>query len=239
MAPQAAPQEEAAEPSGDQEGGDESAPQPQGGTSHSATGGYEREIARLSLLQAYDIEHAVTPAGSKLSDMELDASVFPTTIAQFGSSLGYNPDSERITFANVYLALRPPWAKPSPLYMGRAVAGPFLEISYNFVGGNNAAQTFSARAYYELFDRLGIFYAPLYDIAGGKLLSAEYGVRIKSECNCWALDLGISDTTNPNELQFQFQVTLGGLGSVGQSPFGSNPFRNYYGGSSGVIPRLN
>ncbi|MFI5352592.1 MAG: LPS-assembly protein LptD [Candidatus Binatales bacterium] len=207
--------------------------------SGNGNGEWVREVGNLSLLQAYDLTHTITSAGSHMSDLDLGATLFPTSIASFGSGVGYNPQSERITGANVNLTLRPPWvATQQSLYMGRAATGPFLEIAYNFVGGNAASQAFSARVYYELFDRIGVYYAPLYDIAGGKLLSAEYGLRIKSKCNCWALDFGVSDTTNPNELGYQFELTLGGLGSIGQNPFGRNPFRNYYGGTSSVLPSV-
>jgi len=33
-------------------------------------------------------------------------------------------------------------------------------------------------------NRVGLFFAPSYDIANSKMLSTEYGVRIKSPCNC-------------------------------------------------------
>jgi hypothetical protein len=70
------------------------------------------------------------------------------------------------------------------------------------------------------------------------MLSTEYGVRLKSPCDCWAADLGITDSTNPNEVQVQFQLTLGGLGSVGRSPFGRNPFQTQglVGAPTGVLP---
>jgi hypothetical protein len=73
--------------------------------------------------------------------------------------------------------------------------------------------------------RLGVYFAPSYDMSASRLLSAEYGIRIKSPCDCWSVDFGIVDAVNPNELSYQFQVTLGGLGSVGQMPFGRNPFQ--------------
>ncbi len=204
-----------------------------------ANGDLVREVASVSLLQAYDLSQQVGPDGSHGSDLDLNASLFPTSLASFGSAVGYNPQSGKITAANVNLTARPPWGtSQSPLYMGRAAEGPFLQVMYNFVNGTAPSNTFEARAYYELFDRIGAFYAPLYDIQAGKMLSAEYGLRLKSTCNCWAVDLGVTQTTNPNELQFQFELTLGGLGTLGENPFGRNPFRNYYGGSSGVLPTL-
>ena len=221
-----------------QEGGDHDAGDQDDEDSSGFGGSGEavREVASVSLLQAYDLSHQVTTQGSHMSDLDLDASLFPTSLASFGSGVGYNPQSGKITAANVNLTARPPWAAQPSLYMGRAAEGPFLQIMYNFVNGTAPSHTFEARVYYELFDRIGAYYDPLYDIAAGKMLSAEYGLRLKSTCNCWALDFGITNTTNPNELQFQFELTLGGLGSFGQNPFGRNPFHNYYGGSSGILP---
>jgi hypothetical protein len=90
-----------------------------------------------------------------------------------------------------------------------------------------------------VFDRLGVYIAPSYDLAAKQLLSTEYGVRLKSPCDCWAADLGITDSFNPNEVQIQFQLTLGGLGSVGKSPFGRNPFQTQglVGAPTGVLPK--
>jgi hypothetical protein len=95
------------------------------------------------------------------------------------------------------------------------------------------------RAYSDVFDRLGVYFAPSYDVAAGRLLSSEYGVRLKSPCNCWAADFGLISSYNPNEVQFQFQLTLGGLGSFGQSPFGRNPFQEMglAGSPTGVLAR--
>ena len=131
--------------------------------------------------------------------------------------------------------------------MGKALQGAFLELSYNYANRNatvfratrrNASEFVSARAYTDLFDRLGVYIAPSYDVAAAQLLSIEYGVRLKSPCDCWAADLGITDSTNPNEVQVQFQLTFGGLGSVGRSPFGRNPFQTQglVGAPTGVLP---
>jgi hypothetical protein len=79
---------------------------------------------------------------------------------------------------------------------------------------------------------MGLYFAPSYDLVRDKLISAEYGIRLKSPCDCWAFDIGITKTINPSETQYQFQLTLGGLGSVGQSPFSRNPFQQ----RTGVLP---
>jgi hypothetical protein len=43
-------------------------------------------------------------------------------------------------------------------------------------------------------------------------------VRLISRCNCWVLQAGVSDKTNPDERLFRVQFTLFGLGSLGRTP---------------------
>jgi hypothetical protein len=44
----------------------------------------------------------------------------------------------------------------------------------------------------------------------------------------------VTNSTNPSETAVQFLVTLGGVGSVGQNPFGRGPFQH----ATSVIPGL-
>ena len=208
----------------------------------SVNGGSIEQLLNVSLLQAYETDHAVAIGGSRFSDLQLTATLFPTNIWSMGGQVGYSPQESNIAYASMFLNFQPWWLNNRPkLYMGRAEAGSFLQFSYNYIGpgpqarpGINAnySQFAVLRAYYELFDRLGLYYAPAYDFAHREFLSQEYGFRIKSPCDCWAFDMGISKTINPVETQFQFQLTLGGIGSIGQSPFGRNPFQI----NTGVLP---
>jgi hypothetical protein len=200
------------------------------------------ELLRLTVMQGYDTAHAVAKGSSRFSDLDLGATAFPTRIWSMGGQLGYSPQASAIHYASAFLNFQPWWLNNAPrMYMGKETTGSFLQLSYNYIGpgptsqpGVNATynQFLTLRTYYELFDRMGAFFAPSYDFADHRLLSAEYGLRIKSPCDCWSFDMGITKTTNPSETQFQFQVTLGGLGSIGQSPFGRNPFQMH----TGVLP---
>jgi LPS-assembly protein len=194
------------------------------------------ELVRLKIEQAYDTSHAIAPDGSGMSDVETSIQLLPTKIATFGAQMDYDPrQRQQINYTSIYFDFQPPWMNNTPkVYMGRASTGSYIQISYNYVGThatvlspteNNASELVMLRAYYDLFDRLGVYFAPEYDVASGQMLAAEYGIRIKSPCDCWAVDFGISDTINPNEVGFQVQATLGGLGSFGQMPFGRNPFQ--------------
>ena len=208
--------------------------------------GMARELAEFQVLQAYDTAHAVAQGGSRWSDLQASAIVLATNWLSMGSQLGYDPRDTSITYSSIYFTMQPPWAlyTPPSLYMGRALSGSFLQLSYNYIEpGPTAAQPnvnssfyefVTLRAYYDLIDRVGLFFAPSYDLANSKMLSTEYGVRIKSPCNCWAVDVGVTNSINPSETQVQFMVTLGGVGSVGQNPFGRSPFQH----ATSVLPGL-
>jgi len=194
------------------------------------------EILRLSLMQAYDVTHAVAQGSSRLSDLDLIGTAFPNNTLAMGGQLTYSPQVATIHYATSYVSFQPWWTRKSKISTGS-----YLQLSYVYVGpgptskpGVNAAfsQFMTARAYYELFNRMAVLVAPSYDFATHRLLSAEYGLRIKPQCDCWAFDMGITNTINPSETQFQFQVTLGGIGSIGRTPFNRLPFRSHI----GVLP---
>jgi hypothetical protein len=200
-------------------------------------------------MQAYDVSHDLGPFGDRISDFQSNLTVFPTSFAALGSQVDYNPRNHAgVTFANVYLTLQPPWSQVSKLYTGKELQGSFVQLSYNYVNPQTAvlptttpnnSQFATIRAYSDVWDMLGVYIAPSYNFSTNQLQYAEYGARLKSSCDCWSADMGLTDSFNPNEVQVQFQLTLGGLGSIGQSPFGRNPFQNYglAGNPLGVLPR--
>lgn len=74
-----------------------------------------------------------------------------------------------------------------------------------------------------LLDRVGFMYAMRFDIRRGRFFENHFGLRLLSSCDCWSLDLGFTDKSNPNELEFLAQLRLVGLGSFGTgSRFGSS-----------------
>jgi lipopolysaccharide assembly outer membrane protein LptD (OstA) len=229
---------------------------PSGATTYNRNGDQIQELAQLTVQQAYDTSHAIAQNGSQISDIEGLLTLYPTKIASLGGQLDYNPSSgsapntrSGVSLASVSLNFQPPWSEtPSKLFMGRAVAGSFLQAAYSYVSPNNSvqksttkngSQQLTMRAYSDVLPELGVYLAPSYDFASSQLLEAEYGARIKSSCDCWAADFGVTQSYNPNEVQFQFQLTLGGIGSVGQSPFGRNPFQQMglAGQPTGVLPK--
>src|SRR5258708_27639804 len=76
---------------------------------------HSRELAQLTVQQAYDISHEVALDGSKVSDLEAILNVYPTSIPSLSSQIDYNPRSHAgITYANVYTAYQPPLSNPTP-----------------------------------------------------------------------------------------------------------------------------
>ncbi len=207
------------------------------------------QMGSLTIQQAYDIGHPVSD-GSDMSDVEALLRIYLTQVAAFSAQVDYSPRSHAgVTLADAAVSYQPPWStgKGSNMYMGKALQGSFFELAYNYANrddtvipplGRNAAEFISGIAYTELFDFMGVYFAPSYDIASNQMLLTEYGLRLKSPCDCWAADFGITNSYNPNEVQLQFQLTLGGLGSYGQSPFGRNPFQQLglVGSPTGVLP---
>jgi lipopolysaccharide assembly outer membrane protein LptD (OstA) len=211
-------------------------------------GQHSQEIGSLTVQQAYDIGHTVAN-GSNMSDVEALLHIYATRVATFTSQVDFSPRSHAgVTLADATVSYQPPWAtQGSNLYMGKALQGSFFSLGYNYANrrdtvipgtNKNAAEFISGQMYTQVFDRMGVYFAPSYNIAQNQILDMQYGVRLKSPCDCWAADIGINDSFNPNEVQLQFQLTLGGLGSFGRSPFGTNPFQQQglVGSPTGVLP---
>jgi LPS-assembly protein len=57
---------------------------------------------------------------------------------------------------------------------------------------------------------------------GPHFFERDYLFRFISRCNCWYVEAGVADKTNPDERLFRFQITLLGLGSFGRTPTGGN-----------------
>jgi LPS-assembly protein len=225
----------------DQDSGSPSLLQPR--SYHNGSSAFE--LLQVTLLQAYDVNHAIAKGASRFADFDGSVSLFPLNVVSLNGQLGYSPLTNGIRNASFNVNFQPWWTNnKASLYMGKEEVGSFLQVGYDYIAPGpttplpgqsaNLSQFLIARAYYDLFQRMGVYFAPTYDLVTRQMISAEYGIRIKSPCDCWSFDTGITQTINPNETQYQFQLTLGGLGSIGQNPFGRNPFQTRI----GVLPNV-
>jgi len=108
--------------------------------------------------------------------------------------------------------------------VNRSAPAPAVQSSlFNSAGVNELDGSF----YLRLGDYLGFTFLSRYDLStttvgtttlGPHFLERDYLVRLISRCNCWVLQAGVSDKTNPDERLFRVQFTLFGLGSLGRTP---------------------
>jgi hypothetical protein len=173
----------------------------------------------------------VSNDGSHLSDVALQGQLFPTSILSAGSTLDWSPRPKQgLDAFNFSLAFQPPGQTAPSVYTGRAVQGSFVSLSYTYAAPNatllntsktvNSLSTASLQTYLSLFNRAGVFFAPVYDFGTSRMLSTVFGIRLKSSCDCWFADFAVNNTS------YIFQLTLSGRGSLGTgSPFGNNPFQ--------------
>jgi hypothetical protein len=213
------------------------------GPAFNTANGYTEEILRINVQQAYDTRYAIAPDNSHMSDIEFNGSLFPNRIISGLTQIDWSPRSQqRLDGASFGLQFQPPGQTLPNIYTGRESIGSYLQLAYTYAAANavlqppssseNGISMVNMRAYTDLSSYLGAYFAPVYDLDAHRLLTDIIGVRLKSQCNCWFVDLGFSQTYNPNDTSVSFQVTLGGLGSIGQAPFGLNPFQ-----AAGFLPQ--
>jgi len=188
-------------------------------------GGDVFEVARLELMQSYDFLSDVPRARSEgdrgaLSDIDVGLRVNPSENATIRFLSTYDPNNISLTSASIGLFLRQP---ERPLAAGekkRLYVRSSLAIDYRFIANNAVPDTsvveqIDTSLVLRVTDHIGLRHAARYNIGDNKLLSNFFGVRLLSKCDCWSLDFGVSDKSNPNEIQVQAQVSLVGLGSAG------------------------
>lgn len=213
------------------------------GPSFSTASGFTEEVLRLSVQQAYDTSNAIAPDGSRLSDVAVSGTVFPNRVISGVTSVDWSPRAqERLDSASFGVQFQPPGQKLPSVYSGKESIGNYVQVSYAYAAPNavlqspssstNAISMATLRAYLNVGDYMGLYFAPDYDLAASRLLTDVIGVRLKSACDCWFIDVGFDQTYNPNNTSVMLQVTLGGLGSIGEAPFGLNPFQ-----SAGLLPQ--
>jgi lipopolysaccharide assembly outer membrane protein LptD (OstA) len=209
-----------------------------------ANGNLTAELLRLNVEQIYDTSHALAPNGTHLSDLTMQATVFPTALFSGSATVDWSSrvsslaGLDAITFS---MAMQPPGQSLPDIYTGRSLQGSFVQLAYTYAAptavllsatnptnqanATNSLSTVSLQSYVGLFHYFGMFFEPQYDFSTRQLLSTILGFRLKSRCDCWIVDFALDDTYYPAETAYTFQITLGGLGSYGGSPFGYNPFQ--------------
>ncbi len=208
-----------------------------GGTSTPAP----RELLRASILHGYDISRTLV-GSSHESDVDIGLRLTPVDYLGISYNTTVNLGDASVRGTTVGGVLREPWwSAPA----GRNYQSPStLGLSYHFVEkgvnrdlqpgaesllfSNDAGQDeLDGSIYLRLGDYLGLAFLSRYSLGttgtgesatGPHFQERDYLLRLISRCNCWVIEAGVADKTNPDERLFRIQFTLVGLGTFGRPP---------------------
>ncbi|MCX8073240.1 MAG: LPS assembly protein LptD [Candidatus Binatia bacterium] len=194
-----------------------SAPSDSGSSEKTTT---TRELARFSLLQAYDLDRVIPPltqrlGESHLSDVDLQGRINPSRFFSFRFAGTFDPQAVEFSSTQVGVFAEDPREVDSAA--GRRLATrTSAGIAYRLLA-NNVLQQIDGNFVVRLTDWAGVTYATRYNVPAGRFLENYFGLRFVSLCDCWSVDIAMSNRTNPNETEARLQVTLIGLSSVRQA----------------------
>jgi lipopolysaccharide assembly outer membrane protein LptD (OstA) len=92
-----------------------------------------------------------------------------------------------------------------------------IALGYRFVA-NSAVEDINASLLFRLTKRFYAAYETRYDVVSDRFLEKRYGLRVISDCECWVIDVGVTEKRNPDEVEGRVLISLIGLGEVGKEP---------------------
>ncbi len=192
-----------------------------------------RELARFSAFQAYDFVHrggnyidevdpetgqVVPDTGDRISDLSLHLRLTPYDSLTFEGRTDYSVTGAGARSGDIRLSLADPRTPVDdfslPSLRGRSRFG----VGYRYVAGSTV-QEVNASLVVRLSKRFYAAYETRYDALNRRFLENRFGLRLISNCECWVVDIGVSDKVNPNETQVFALISLVGLGQLGKEPF--------------------
>ncbi|MEO8601617.1 MAG: LPS assembly protein LptD [bacterium] len=202
-------------------------------TSQSKKSGEVFEIARLSVAQSYDVLRDIPPTtnidsvtgqpvnpetGDHFSDIDVALRVNPGPITSVRAYTTYDTSENQVSSATVGVRFKEPLRGFDGANRPRLFTRASFNIEYRYVT-DKILQFLDSSLALPVTDRIAGLYAIRYDVLNNRFLENYAGVRWLSSCDCWALNLGFKQTTNPNEVQLQAQFTLAGLGAPAPGGF--------------------
>ncbi len=167
------------------------------------------EALRLSAEQSYNLDRRIVD--DHLSDIDFTLALRSLRGLAIRGVASYNPGQGRLMGAASAVSIEG-WRLPFT-----DVAASRLQAVYRFVRGE-VLETAEGRAIFALSERVSVGLSGRYDFVGSTLVESGGGIRYRSACGCWAVDIGVINRVNPDETQLRVEVELSGLGSLGSSP---------------------
>jgi lipopolysaccharide assembly outer membrane protein LptD (OstA) len=185
------------------------------------------ELLRVSATQSYDFLRDIPPVsnfnettgtplepgtGDHFSDIDFALRVNPNRVTSVRAFATYDVSDNQLSSTTIGIRLRQPERILDQEIRPRLVTRATLNVEYRFIT-ENILQLLDSSIALPITDRIAALYAMRYDINAGTFLENYIGMRLLSSCDCWALNIGMTQTRNPNEFQVQAQFTLAGLGA--------------------------
>lgn len=186
------------------------------------------ELTRLSIAQSYDFLRDIPPTsafdettgqpinpgqGDHFSDIDILLRINPSPLTAVRAFTTVDASEGVVSSTTVGVRLKEPLEALDPSMRPRLITRGTFNVEYRFIT-DNILQLLDGSFSLPITDRLGLLYATRYDINADTFLENYVGLRVLSACDCWALNLGVVDTRNPNEVQVQAQFSLAGFGSA-------------------------
>ena len=193
------------------------------------------ELLRLSVAQSYDVLRDIPPTtnfdnvtgqpinpgtGDHFSDIDVALRVNPNPITSVRAYTTYDASENHLSSATIGVRLKEPLRALDPSARPRLFTRASFTVEYRYIT-DRILQFLDSTIALPVTDRIAGLYAVRYDILNQRFLENYFGVRLLSSCDCWALNLGFTQTSNPNEVQLQAQFTLAGLGATTPGGFQS------------------
>lgn len=192
-----------------------------------------RELGRFAIFQSYDVNNkggdfidevdeqtgqVERGAGDRASDLALSLRLTPAEFLRFEGRTDYSVVSGRTKSATVGFTLTDPFPPSDDFTLESLRGRSRLGFGYRFVA-NSAVEEVNLSALLRITKHYYAAYETRYDNLSRRFLENRYGFRMISDCECWVLDVGVSDRANPNETEVRVLLTLVGLGQFGKEPF--------------------
>src|SRR6185369_2198437 len=204
--------------------------------SDGATGtrGPIRELGRFSVFQSYDVlskggdfidevdprtGKVIPRDATRVSDLGVYLRLAPTSFATFEGRADYDVNEGKTKGANLFLSLSDPRTFTDDYFLQSLRGRSRVTFGYRFVA-NSALEEANGGLLLRLTKRYYGAFEARYDNLSKKFLEVGGGIRVISDCECWVLDVGVTNHLNPNETTARVLVSLVGLGQVGREPFG-------------------
>jgi LPS-assembly protein len=177
-----------------------------------------RELARFSLMQSYDISREIPPlkvggrGADHFSDVDIAARVNPSRALSMRFSSNFDTSAADFSSASVGFFVEDPRGRDDDAPIRRIDTRTSAGVSYRFLT-NNLLQEVDTNLVMRLTDWAGFLYASRYNVVANRFLDNFFGLRLISNCDCWAVDIAVTNRSNPNETEARAQVTLLGLSS--------------------------